>query len=633
MRSGAAQVLALTWVALACIHCRRNADAPILQQHLYPKVAVATPQSVASAQGSVARVERLSEAEPNDTPDRAQPVSAMALVAGTLLAANPVLETAAKDRPKLGKKAKLAARSTLVDADWYRLPAVAPAHVMQVELRNAPPCAELQIYDDAGVKMLRSARSVGGVRPAFPALGSTAGASMVRVVCNMMAARAKTALTPAIGGPYELAIFSRQVQANEEVEPNDVPRTDLAALSVGAIVQGTLSPEGDVDLFLLHTTGVEAPTAYVLSATGAPAVELELTVIDGATQKPLLKQLVGKGQGVLVPNLALGTLPPGSILQLRAHKGQAPDAPYAVSLQPWLPSGCTRQQDCLQLLPTEREPNDFVDHPWTTTWTGAAQTLTGLLTGAGDIDWHGLQIAPGGVASLVVTAPPALSLAVEVGSGPRTLQFTVAAGGRLAVPALTGGAAPITVMVRAAMAGGGAPNDVYTLALAPLDNSAWETDSGDESEGGKLWLAAAALTEVAASAQLAGGGWQRRGVLWPAGDRDVFGFDLRERQGPTGIELLCTGDGHADFMCAVQDVAGHDVVRVHVDAKSSAPARSLLLLPPGAWRVVVESKRPRPSQTPYAVTLRNAAEAAGLPLAATAAIVEPVDAARPPAAP
>ncbi|MBM4342807.1 MAG: hypothetical protein FJ100_05470 [Deltaproteobacteria bacterium] len=616
MRRAIAAAVAFAAGVAAVPGCRRQADAPIASRDLFPDiVAPAGPQAVASATGAVVRAERVTETEPNDSPDRAQPLSANAVVQGALSptpAPAPVELPPADAKPPKGKRPKTPPAPTTIDADWFRLPAVAPGQAMQVELRSGPPCAELEIHDDAGTRLLRRAKFVRGVRPAFGPLGTTAGASMVRVVCR--AGKAKAGEAP--GGSYELAVFSRPAQPGEVLEPDDTPRPDLPVLAVGAPLQGTLSPEGDVDQFALSAAGVQPGDAMALSVTGAPDVQWELAIAapDG---KPVLVRTPPRGQPVLIPNLDLHALPAGSLLQLRVKQGQAPDSPYAVGVQPWLPTGCARAQECAQLIPQEREPNDLPDHPWTVPYQPIEQRVSGVLGGLGDVDQLALPVPVGQVVGLALQAPSSAGLGVQFAAAAAPAwTLAVPAGGVARVPALAGGVQPIRIELRAVPAGATVANDPYSVRWTPVDALAWEAEAGDETAGGLAWLPAAALLPVGDGPTLPGGGWQRRGVLVPQGDRDAFGLDLREAAVPEGLELACGGDGAPGLTCAVQDVAGRDVLRL---AAGPQGAKALLALAPGAYRVVVEARGGRPSERPYTVVLRRAAEAAHLPVAGTAA--------------
>lgn len=603
-------------VASGIAGCRRDATAPIETKTLFPDAGTTAPVAVASAQGSVVRAEQLTETEPNDSADRAMSVSSLAVVAATLQSASVEPAAAPAKLSTKGKGTKAAApKLVVVDQDWYRLPAVGPGLVMQIELRSAPPCAELELYDDSGTKLLRKARTVRGVRPVMPNMGMAAGASLARVVCRAEAAKAgATDDKPTPGGPYEFAVFARPAKPDEEVEPNDVPGPHVATLKLGVPLQATMAPEGDIDLFTLDATGTEPGMAVVLNVTGAPEVDWELVLTDIATGKPWLRRLPARGQGVLIPNLDLGQLTAGAVLQIRAIKGQAPDSPYAVSLQPYLPPGCSRQADCPDQIPKEREPNDFAEHPWPVAWTAAPMLLSGLLSGARDVDQIAVSIAAGSVAAATVFAPSSVALSVSVGGA---APLTISAGGQLVVPGLPGSAQPLLVTVRAAKEGDAAASEAWRLELHPELAVAWEHEDGDETAQAKLWGPLAALIAVVGDASFTHGGWQRRGVLWPADDRDAFGLDLRHAVGATGLELQCAGDGAPGLFCAVQDVQGHDLVRISAGVATAEPTRIALAVLPGALRVVVEARPPRPSLHAYAVRLRIAPEAANLPTAAT----------------
>lgn len=614
--------VSLACVAAAALACRRDADAPLPAQHLFPDVAVAAPQQTASAAGSVTRAERLAEAEPNDSVEHAQPLSADAIVAATLQAAAPPPADEAAPPAKSAKgakKPKNPPKTVVIDQDWYRLPAVPPGQVLQVELRNAAACAELQVFDDAGKKLLRKGRTVKGVRPVFGSLASTAGASAVRVLCEVAAGKA----AEPEARTYELAVFSRPLASGEELEPNDAAAAkDAPVAAVGATLQGTLSPEGDVDAFAIATAGSEAGAPMVLSATGPADVEWQLAIAESAGAKPWLVRKLGKNQSALIANVDWAGLPATAVVQLTALKGQAPDTPYAFSLQPYLPAGCAKAADCPALLPVEREPNDAAEHPFAVAWSDKPQTVTALLSGGDDVDWYAVQVPRDQACSVRVRsgrAERALQLQWVASATSKPVTVAVPAGTVGALPAIAGTGAAVLLAVRAADPSQPAANEPYQLEIAPLDPTAWEAEAGDETQGGLAWQPAAALLPFSESTGGVSGGWQRRGVLFPAGDRDAFSLDLRARTAPLGLELQCSGDGAADLTCIVQDVAGRPMLTLPAPATGEAPAKALINVPPTALRIVVQAGKPRPSATPYSVVLRIAAEAASLPVAGTVA--------------
>lgn len=599
----ASTVLAACLTLAALPSCRRDAERPLTQQQLFPDAGASEPQQVDSAKGSVARTTPVAEVEPNDAAAQAQALLANALVSGSLQHPQPA-EPPAPQSGKVGKKAKGTKALPLVDEDWYRLPALAPNQVMQLELRDAPLCAELELRDDAGRTVLRKAKAAKGIRAALPSVGAAAGGSLVRVSCR-----------GSEGGPYTLAAFTREPAPGEEIEPNDTPRTDLLRVRLDAPAQGTLAPLQDNDLWALDLQGGPPGDALVLSATGVPDVDIELQLLDPATKRPILSRRAGKGQPVMVPNLDPARLPPGTLLQLRAHSGQSVDAPYALAVQTYLPPGCLRQADCRDRLPSEREPNDTPENAQAIALDAAATNQhAGLIDTPGDVDWLAVQLPADQAISAQLDAPTGVTLRLLLGHGPGAQQLTAAPG----KPARLGGAIAVDGRVMLGIQpdkdGAFARTEAYRLTLKLWPAAAWERESGDERDSPTLWNAEGKLQPVPAEPGLAEGGWQRRGVLLPAGDRDGFGLDLRGEGAPLGVELLCFGDGEPGFSCAVADL--HGVVLAKVTAPPQGqPARLPLALAPGAYKVLAEADRPRPSLQPYRVVVRRAPEASGLPVA------------------
>ena len=583
--------------------CRRDAERPLTQQQLFPDAGSTAPQSVDSAKGSVARITPVAEAEPNDAAAQAQALLANALVAGSLQRAEPA-EPAAAAPTKPGKKAKAAKLLPLLDEDWYRLPALAANQVMQLELRDAPLCAELELRDDTGRTVLRKAKATKGIRAALPSVGAAAGGSLVRVSCR-----------GSDGGPYTLAAFIREPAPGEEIEPNDTARIDLLRVRLDSPAQGTLAPLQDNDLWVLDLQAAPAGDALVLSATGVPDVDIELQLLDPTSKKLLLSRRAGKGQPVMVPNLDPARMPAGTLLQLRAISGQSVDAPYALAIQTYLPPGCARQADCRDRLPSEREPNDAPDIAQVLAVDAAAANQhAGLIDTPGDTDWFAVQLPADQALSAQLDAPTGVVLRLLTGPGPDS-PLLLAAPGR---PARLGGAIAVDgrvlLGIQADKEGHFARTEAYRLTLKLWPAAGWEREGGDERESPSLWNSQGGMQPVAAEPGLAEGGWQRRGVLLPSGDRDAFGLDLRGQPGPLGVELQCQGDGEPGFSCAIADLHGMVLAKVAAPLPSQL-ARLPLALAPGAYKVLVESDRPRPSQQPYRVVVRRAPEAAGLPVA------------------
>lgn len=595
--------LALCWIVGLAGACRRDADQPIAHAQLFPDAAPAATPQTDSAKGAVARAEALVESEPNDAPDRAQSVSGMALVAGQLAASTePAADAAAAEPETKAKKPKSPKPLGLLDQDWYRLPATPAGNLVQIELRDAPFCAELELFDDAGRSVVRRARMVKNSRPVLPSLGPGARASLVRVSCKGKE-----------GGAYTLAVYTRPALPGEELEPNDAPAPDLQILRLGQTLQGTIAPAQDVDLYVLDTAGMTAGDALVLSATGSPDVDWEVRLLDPLTHQTLLARKPPRGQGLIVPNLDIGRLQPGTLVQLKGIAGQAPDTPYAVALQLYLPPGCAAQADCRDRVPGEREPNDLPDHAFPVAYSEVgANRVAGVIDGAGDVDWLVVQGLAGQVATARIEAPASMGVLLTFGDQPKPPQLLVPAGKTAVLPGFPMGDGRFLLSVGADKDGASSRNDAYRLTFKLLDGMGWEAESGDEAQGAQAWSEAASLQPVGAGGQgMDKGGWFRRGALFPAGDRDAFGLDLRTEKAPLGLELSCDGDGAPGLTCALQDLTGRELVSVSPAAEGTA--KSLLSLAPGAWRLVVAAAGSRQSLRPYAVRLRLAPEATGLP--------------------
>ena len=605
--------IAPTCVCLALLlltGCKRDAAAPIASGQLF-RDAVDGPTATDSARGSLARAQILAELEPNDAPTLAQAVPALVIVEGTLQAAgvpDAGLAPPIAKAPRKGRKPAL----LLVDADWFRLPAPPPGQQVQVDLRSGPACAELELYDDTGLAVRRTAKWWKGTRPVLPALGAGARASLVRVVCRGVAGA---------GGAYQLAVSTRITQPGEEVEPNDVADPAVLAVGLGMTQQGTLAPENDVDHVILDLSGQLGGEAFALSIAGLPDLDLQVELLDPATQQVLLRRRSGKGGAVLVPNLDVGRTGDRPLVRIKAVAGQQPDVPYAVGIQTWLPPGCARQADCAGAIPLEREPNDdagrAMDLPLVAARApdpGTTAVASGLLDGPGDVDWWRIPApAEGGVALLVLRGPGALGMAL--GTGEVGVRLEAAPGVPLAtVGGLVAAGGSLLVSVAAAK-DGSSRTEAYQLAISWQPAGLFETEAGDETRGAGLYSPAHALLEDARSLGIL----QRQGALVPAGDRDGYGVDLSARPEPSGWQLACQGDGAPGLRCALQDAAGRAVIALAAPLDGFATVPVVLL--PGRYRVLVSAESPRPSPRAYAVQLREDASVLALPAGAT-----PVDA-------
>lgn len=607
-RAALCATCALLSVTVAVAGCRRDAKQRLGAEAMFPDAGSLVPVPTASAAGTLTRAELVVEHEPNDRPEEAQAVSGNALITGDLAAPAPA-DSAAKSKKSKGKEPS--------DSDWFRLPATPPGQLLTVDLREGPPGAVLELYDDTGRTQIARARTVGGVRPVLPALGQDSRASLVRVTVDT------AAKGEGRSGPYKLATYSRPAKPDEEQEPNATVKATTLVVGGAApggagplrTMQGTLAPEGDVDMFLLDPTDADKSAVWVLDVTAVPGVAFELQLLDPASLSPILVRRGAKDQGITVPNLGVGRLPRRPVVVLKALAGQAPDQPYVLSLTPLLPAGCSHQADCLDRLPQELEPNETREQAQPLPAQGA---VVGFLDAPGDVDTLELSAKPADVLRWVLTPPPDTLVRVVVGDGadavtvsatevnqPLVVAAVAVPTGRLTVvlSVLAQGKKPATPSARVP----------WKLESAVLSVTQFEVESGDESHQTGLWSPDHAMTPVAADAQFAQGSWQRTGALWPAGDVDGFGLDLRQRSGVVGVELLCAGDGLPGLTCTVLDNRGTE--QVHLAAGTAErPGQAPMGLLPGQYRVVVAADKARASAQPYRVVLREAPEMAILPV-------------------
>ena len=588
--------VATAFAALAS-GCRRDAKAPLNPQSLFPDAGVSAMAPPPSAAGTLARAELVLEREPNDRPDEAQPISNNALIEG-FLATPPSAEP--QPKPAKGRKAHTPLRT---DADWYRLAAIPPGQLMQIDLREGPPGALLELYDDAGKTLIARARARAGVRAVLPSIGPDAHASLIRVTSD-----------DGTTGAYKLAVFTRPMRPDEEVEPNGVPRQTSQALVAGQSLQGTLAPEGDVDVFALDFSTAPGVDVWVLSVTAVPGVAMELTLLDPATLEPLLTRKSLKDGGIVVPDLAPSRLPKRTLVQLKALSGQAPDQPYVLTLTPLLPAGCAKQADCLDRLPAEREPNET---RMTAQQVPAGKPMTGFSDSAGDVDALELTCPPGAVVRLVATPPQDATLLLQVGDGPDTLHVEGAGpGAPVVIAGVLVSTGRLGVLLRA-KGEGMKPTEPWRLDSTVLAEPQFELEAGDETKLPTLLAPEHALVRVPPNAQLPLGGWQRAGALVPAGDVDAFSLDLRTHPGPQGLELLCAGDGAPGLACKVLDARGQELAHLAA-GEPNLPSHAPLSVAPGVYTLVVSADKPRASMVPYHLTLRDAPELAQLPSPGTA---------------
>ena len=589
------------WVALFALTCacRRDAVTPIASAQLFPDAGAAPTAGAAEAPTALARAENVAEVEPNDSAAEAQPIAANAIVEGALVKGAGAKPAAAKGRAK---------GSVVIDEDWYRLPAVQPGQLAQIDLRSAPPCAELELYDDTGHTLVRRAKPWKAVRPVLPSIGAEAHASLVRVVCRAKAGAEAEALA---GGAYRLAVWSRAVLPSEEVEPNDKVAAATQVIALGSTLQATLAPLEDTDAFVLDLKTAGAGECLQVSVAAVPDVEMEVALYDPVTLQAVLKRQPGRGQGALIPNLDVRRVGDHPIVSIRAVSGNQPDAAYVVGVQTYLPAGCLHQIDCPNLMPTEREPNDEPAHAMPVV-PGVA--VTGFLDAPGDIDWLGIQGKPGQVAVLRLSGPAAWKVALTVQGGAEL--SAAAAGQPLLAGGLVLGAAGLVVGVHG-QKDASSLTEPWRLDIALYDFNDYETSTSQPGVQADPWSPAHALVRRPLSADFAQGGWSRHGMLGAPREVDAYGLDLRARTAPIGLSIDCGGDGALGLTCTVLAEDGRELLVVPADLNGATPGHRSALLVPGRYRIVVQAPAGRASAQPYAIVLREQADVQGLPLGAT----------------
>lgn len=584
----ASKHLAIALVAgtiLCAAGCKRDADAPLARETLFPKTASASSGSAAPSHGVLERVVLINEAGDNDTIETAALVADNAIVLGGFLAAPK--RAAGSHKGKLGKRKR--ARRRLIDADWYRL--AAPAEVgliSRLELRQGPACGRLEVWRAGAGKALLRTRRERGQRPVLDALGREGGDLLVRVSCT-----SRQPLKDDEAG-YRLAITTRPRRLDEEVEPNDAADPLTSLIPMGQGVQATLAHRHDADVFRLDLSAAVPSEALVLGVTGVPGVSLSVRLLDEAGVKMLLERHPPRGQGVLLPNLDVRRTGVRPTLRIAALSGVGPDAPYSASIRPLLPQGCPTQDSCPERVPVEREPNDSRQDAM---GIAAGSLITGVIDGPGDADWYAIDGEPGQVASVDLQPPEGLALTLSVADGPTPWAELAATfpGQRLMFAGWLLDRRRFYVRIGGVETGHDRGHS-YMLRVRLADRGHFEREAGSAAAGPVEALEATGM-----------GSWQRQGALLPAGDVDRFSLDLRGRSGPVAVGLGCVGDGAPGLSCRLIDPTGKEVLVVAAPAQAGAEGHRTIRLAPAPWTVEVRAEPPRMAPGVYRVEVSDAA--------------------------
>lgn len=613
------------WPALvvALLGCKRDADAPLPRETLFPDAASAQPAPRPSSAGILQRAALLDAVEPDNEPARALVLTGDVVVSGSLAAAPPD----ASDTPE-PKRKRARRRTVTTDTDWFRLtPAEEPGTITRVELRDAPACARLDVFvggdDPSSLDIrapLRSARAWRKTGVVVPSLRREPSRSLwVRVRCAVRADQRDGA-----GGTYRLALTTRPRMPDEEVEPNDEAgdHTEILVLGGsllgGASAQGALAPLGDLDVYALDLVAAPPGEALLLGVTGVPGVRLRVSLRDAHTERVMLERTSARGEGVLLPNLDVRRTGDRPLLAIEALSGQAPDARYAAQIRTFLPAGCPDVSACPDRLPVEREPNDA-----RTTAFGIASggLITGLLDHPDDVDWYAVDGAEGDAVIATLQAPASVRGALEIWLDGEAVVAAQASevGEQLSVAGAVAGGRRLHVAVRAVE--GLAPREVYRLRVTRRVEPTLARWSGPAREGGVR----GPLPLLA----VPGGVLERVSGLLPGETRHGYLVEVPAAAGVWSGRLRFQADGRAgrsvrvvDLSAVAADADGDPATLASVGPTDlAAAAETSLVLPPGRYGVEVSGDG-LPSRQLYRLQLigdRALDDALALALGVTAA--------------
>ena len=582
MASRRLTLVVLLGASLLVAGCKRDADAPLPRDSLFPQRPTAAPGPAAS-RGVLERVALIREPSGNDSQTSAAEIPGNAVVEGSFEA--PPKDAAAA-KAAAGKRRR--PRRRLLDADWYRLAAPNETGLIsRVELRQAPDCAQLEVWRVDGRAALLATRRERGQRPLLDALRRDESELLIRVTCV-----AREAPDAAHAG-YRLAVTTRPRRLDEEAEPNDKVGALTSLIPMGPGVQATLAHRGDADVFRLDLAAAVPAEALVLGVTGVPGVSLWVQLFDEAGDKLLLERRPPRGEGVLLPNLDVRRTGVQPTLRVATVSGVGPDAPYSASIRPLSPEGCPTQAACPERVPVEREPNDSRQDAM---GISHGSLITGIIDGPGDADWYAIDGEPGQIASVEVDSPEGMALTLAVAEGPVAWADTAAseAGQRQIFAGWMLEKRRFYVRIGAVAKGHDRAHS-YMLRVRLTEPGHFEREAGAAAAGPVQHMAATGL-----------GGWQRQGALLPAGDVDRFGLDLRDRKGPVEAGLRCTGDGAPGLSCRLLDAQGKVASVVEAPVAAGAARYTPVALAPGSWTVEVRADPPRMAPAAYRVEVTDA---------------------------
>ncbi|HAN32138.1 MAG TPA: hypothetical protein DCQ06_11115 [Myxococcales bacterium] len=580
------QALVACALALALSSCKRDADKPLPSRTLFPDVV----QNIRKDNSTrMQRAEVLQAVEPDDQRSEALGLPLNVVVQGRL-------ESQASNEPSSasgGKRAhhtlgKRSSKWQTIDTDWFVVKGPAqPNSLARIELRDAPKCAQLTLYNAQG-KALRRATWTRGVRPVLPNQRMDSLPLYVRVHCVVRKKRSKKKSDRiAVGGAYKLALSTRAGSMDEEREPNDTIGPNTSLLTHGQTLQGTLAPRADVDLVRLNLTGAIGGQAQMLSVAGSPGVRLQLRLLHSAKGIPLIVRKPRRGDGVVIPNLDIRRLSDPVTLELKTLSGQAPDAPYAVTIQTFVPGGCASQSACPDRVPIEREPND---QRQVALGIAANALITGVIDGSADKDWYEVDGVVGQVMSVELQAPSGIALELQAGHD-KTPWVTLRGGAQGQFVRLPGRRiSKRRVYIRVS----GVEGDADVTALYHLRVSFRDDVSFRQP--------AQALQPLLAAPE--GQGYLRSGALLSPRATHTYTLDLSANSQPQSGLLRLTNDGAARQRCTLRSSDGKLIATTLSGIAGDSP-NTPVLLPPALYQLSVENVSETGAASAYQVSVRE----------------------------
>jgi len=361
---------------------------------------------------------------------------------------------------------------------------------------------------------------------------------------------------------YTLSVAIGEPAADADREPNDFEE-DAAPLDIGVVAKGRAGVAGDLDVYRVvapGSDGVGADAGLVdlrIAAAAGAGVDVRLLEVapDGAI--PLKRFTVASGRSALVP--ALRAPPSGLLVEVASASGSA-EAAYELDLRTFTQEGATTA--LLEPDDTPARAHALPAASSDATQAARAVRRRGTISPAQDRDMISL---PPGRGALEVTAPPALSLSVEVleaggtEESPRVAaSLRVEPGVMRRIASLRGG---LLVAISAADPGA-ASDEPYEVTWGPPTEGAIDLEPND------VPARAAPYPSVTATA-----------LLHSASDRDVFRLEGAQRAASISVRALEVAVTIVRF-----SLGEGEVRRVEARAEAGPGASARLPAPTGAGK-------------------------------------------------